>query len=67
MSDDKLTIEEKDGKIILTACKKRVINVAIPNNITQIGEDAFRDCKRLKSIVLPSSITKIKSGAFRNC
>ena len=67
MSDDKLTIEEKDGQIILMACKKRVIKVVIPNNVTQIGEDAFKGCTALESIKIPNSIISIGYGAFAEC
>lgn len=39
----------------------------IPNNITNIGEEAFRGCSSLTSITIPDSVTSIGSDAFSNC
>ena len=35
-------------------------------NITEINEEAFRDCHSLKSITLPEGLTQINSHAFRS-
>ena len=35
--------------------------------VTQIKNNAFRDCSSLTSVVIPESITTIGEGAFRNC
>lgn len=42
-------------------------NPVIPENVRIIGEDAFRNCKKLKSITLPESVTSIKEFAFLSC
>ena len=39
----------------------------MPDTITNIGTQAFYNCKALTSIVLPDSITSIGSKAFYNC
>ena len=39
----------------------------LPESVTEIGDDAFRGCGKLKTISLPSSLTKIGSGAFAFC
>ena len=39
----------------------------IPNNVTTIGDDAFRNCSALKSIKIPNSVTAIEKGAFGGC
>lgn len=41
--------------------------VVIPDNVTIIGNYAFKDCKGLKSVVIPNSVTSIKEQAFKNC
>lgn len=35
--------------------------------VTSIGDNAFRDCNRLKSIEIPSSVKSIGHGAFDGC
>ncbi len=35
--------------------------------VTEIKNDAFRDCKALTSVVIPDSVTSIGSSAFREC
>ena len=39
----------------------------IPNSVTSIGDNAFRDCDSLTSIEIPNSVTSIGDGAFRSC
>lgn len=36
-------------------------------SITEIGADAFADCKDLTRIIIPNSIEKIREGAFKGC
>ncbi len=38
----------------------------IPNSITKIGKNAFRDSK-LKTIIVPNSVVEIEAYAFKNC
>jgi hypothetical protein len=38
----------------------------IPNSVTSIGGEAFRDCY-LTSVTIPASVTSIGSGAFYGC
>lgn len=42
-------------------------DVVIPDSVTSIGEEAFRDCKNLVSITIPDSVTSIGEKAFCNC
>lgn len=40
---------------------------AVPNGVTAIGADAFRDAKLLTSVTLPGTLESIGSTAFYNC
>lgn len=39
----------------------------IPETVTEIGNQAFMNCKGIKDIDIPSSVTKIGASAFANC
>ena len=39
----------------------------IPDSVTSIGNEAFRDCKSLTSVNIPDSVTTIGSYAFYYC
>ena len=41
--------------------------VVIGNNVTSIGDRAFRDCTSLASVTIPNSVTSIGESAFQNC
>ena len=41
--------------------------IIIPENITSIGEIAFRDCTGLTSVSFPASLTSIGKNAFDGC
>ena len=42
-------------------------SIAIPDGVTIIGENAFRNCKSLTSIIIPDGVTIIGEFAFYNC
>ena len=41
--------------------------ISIPETVTYIGADAFRDCKNLKSITIPDGVTTICERTFYDC
>ena len=41
--------------------------VTIPSSVTEIGEYAFKSCKKITEIEIPDSVTKIKWEAFKDC
>ena len=46
------------------------VNVVIPNNVSIIGIEAFKDCFGMESITIPNTVTRIASGgwgSFKNC
>ena len=42
-------------------------DVVIPNSVTSISDNAFRNCISLTSIKIPDSVTSIGYAAFRDC
>lgn len=49
------------------ATRKKITSVIIPEGITRIEEDAFRDCVGLESVLLPSTLKSIGTSAFSYC
>ena len=56
-------IIEKETKTLIAGCATTVI----PEDVTSIGANAFRDNEGLTSITIPSSVTSIGSSAFYKC
>ena len=46
---------------------KDITEVTIPNGVTSIGSEAFKDCKYLKEITIPESVTEISNTSFNGC
>ncbi len=42
-------------------------DLKIPDGVTNIGDNAFRDCSSLTSITIPNSVTSIGHHAFNGC
>ena len=61
-NDCNAIIETNTNKLIAGCAKTN-----IPENVTNIGDYAFCDCKGLTSITIPKSVTKIGINAFFCC
>ena len=46
---------------------RTLASVVIPDDVTNIGKDAFYCCHSLTSVTIPNSVTNIGWGAFRSC
>ena len=42
-------------------------SITIPNDVTSIGDQAFRGCSGLTSVTIPNSVTNIGNRAFAGC
>lgn len=69
----KLTVENdmilhtNGNQVTLISYLGNATSVVIPNKVTRIGNNAFRDCSKLTSISIPNSVTVIGENAFMNC
>ena len=54
----------KDGKTLIMGVNG---DVAIPNGVTSIGNEAFEGCRGLTRVTIPDSVTSIGYYAFDNC
>ena len=44
-----------------------VLHVEIPEGVTAIRQNAFKECYALRSVTIPHSVTEIKNDAFFGC
>ena len=54
---------ETASNTLITGCK----NTIIPNSVTSIGYEVFRDCSGLTSVTIPNSVKSIGGSAFSGC
>lgn len=48
-------------------CTELTGTLVIPEGVTDIGEEAFKDCAGLTELVLPSNAVTIEDRAFAGC
>ena len=58
---------DKSGATIVYVSKAIQGSVTIPDNVTNIGNDVFRDCFSLTSVTIGNSVTSIGAYAFCAC
>ena len=46
---------------------EEIKDLVIPNSVTYIGSQTFRECTGLTSVTIPNSVTSIENGAFEHC
>ena len=64
-SHDGVLFDNINTALIRYPCNKKG-NYIIPDNITNIGEEAFRDCTGLTSLTIPKSVTSIGRNILIN-
>lgn len=66
LTDVKITKETVLGTGALMGCRG-LLNVEIPECVTNIGERAFSGCSGLTCVKIPNGVTGIGDAAFSNC
>ena len=71
-TDVRVVIARKDPETGLTVTSiganafetRTVTEIVIPDTVTEIGEEALKDCKNLEKVYLPTSLTKLGVYVF---
>ena len=48
-------------------CVCSMTSIDIPDSVSMIGSNAFRDCQQLESVTIPSGVTSIEESTFYAC
>lgn len=56
-----------DNCVITDITDKSIQSLVIPDYVTEIGENAFRDCLTLSTVTIGKNIKRINIYAFQNC
>lgn len=56
-----------ENGVLVEYTDKDAVSVEIPEEVTEIGVLAFRDCSSLESVSIPSSVAEIGEYAFFHC
>ena len=57
----------EDGNLLVNVSPTYEGEFVVPNHITAIGTDAFRNCSNITSIVIPDTVTSLGNYAFIGC
>ena len=60
-------IREGEKFVLTKLADTSLTQIVIPDCVTEIGKNSFRDCYNLKSVVIPDSVTEIGDCAFYRC
>ena len=57
----------EEGVLLRAEIPEGITKIVIPEGVTMIQSDAFRNCTGLRSVVFPEGLTKIGYAAFAFC
>ena len=66
-SEDGVLFNKEKTTLLYFPPKKEATSYQIPDGVTSIGREAFRNCERLQSIAIPNCVTSIGEEAFFGC
>ena len=46
---------------------EKIVDLVVPEGVSEIGDGAFKGCMDLRSVEIPSSVTNIATTAFEGC
>ena len=59
---------DSDGTLRFVTDKNALVgSLAIPDNVTKIGYNAFEGCSKLTSVTMADNVTEIENNAFKGC
>jgi len=58
---------QMDGNTLTGVLLGNSTDLVIPENVTAIAANAFKDQTEITSVVIPSGVTSVAEGAFENC
>ena len=64
---DGVLFNKNKTKLIAYPQGREEDSYAIPEGVTEIGKEAFKDCRNLKHIALPNTLVEIQASAFYAC
>lgn len=63
----RMAFEIKNGVLNKYNAESGEIRVIVPDEVTKINKEVFKNCTNVVSIVLPDSLTCIEEYAFSGC
>ena len=57
----------KDKTVVIHCLATKSGNLALPNTVKSIAQNAFNGCKRITSVTVPESVSTIYNYSFTNC
>lgn len=66
-ADDGVLFNKNGTKLIRYPSAKSATSYSIPGAVTEVADNAFASCVKMKTVSIPSSVTKIGDKAFYGC
>ncbi len=65
--EDNILYSLDKTKLYLYPSQKPETSFIVPETVTELGNDALKDCDALEEIILPEGLTRIENNNFNNC